>query len=335
MHDAHDHEHGHEPGCDTCPDRDARVARNAEAAALPEEAPLKIHRRFDRMARLVGDGGLERLARAHVVIVGCGGVGSFAAEALARSGVGAITLVDFDLVCITNTNRQLHAMKGTIGKSKVEVMAERLRLIHPTARIVALSAFYTATTRDQILGPVDAAGEAPTYVIDAIDNVTAKLDLLATCVKRGIPIVTAMGAAGRMDPTAVKIRDLALTERDALAKDVRKWLQRKHDVAPGDDGLFGIPAVYSDEPIALPADVRADAADGFACVCPHGSNDVHSCENRARIDGTASFVTGVFGLVAAGHVVREIAQPSEATRVKRTPRPQSARPPRRVRHVET
>lgn len=324
-----DHATSHDHGCDTCPDRDARTVHNARAATLPEDAPLKIHRRFDRMARLVGDSGLDRLARAHVVVVGCGGVGSFAAEALARSGVGRITLVDFDLVCITNTNRQLHAMKGTVGKPKVEVMAERLRLIHPTSTIEAMPIFYSEQARDRVLGE---PGNEPDYVIDAIDNVTAKLDLLATCVRRGIPIVATMGAAGRLDPTRVKIRDLAKTERDGLAKDVRRWLQRKWDVAPNDDGEFGIPAVYSDEPIALPADVLADAGGGFACVCPHGSNDAHSCDKRARIDGTASFVTGTFGLVAAGHVVRAIAKPDEATRVKRTPRP-AAPKDRRVREV--
>jgi tRNA A37 threonylcarbamoyladenosine dehydratase len=238
-------------------------------------------------------------------------------------------LVDFDLVCITNTNRQLHAMKGTVGKQKVEVMAERLRLIHPTSTIDAMPIFYSEAARDRVLGTPE---NKPDFVVDAIDNVTAKLDLIATCVRREIPIVATMGAAGRLDPTRVKIRDLAKTERDGLAKDVRKWLQRKWGVALNDDGELGIPAVYSDEPIALPADVLADAGGGFACVCPHGSNDAHSCEKRARIDGTASFVTGTFGLVAAGYVVRAIAKPDEATRVKRTPRPAESKD-RRVREI--
>lgn len=291
--------------CDTCP--------SSTHADAPEDAPVKVHRRFDRLARLVGDHGVGRLARAHVMVIGCGGVGSWAAESLARSGVGRITLVDFDLVCITNTNRQLHAMKGTVGKQKVDVMAERLRLVHPSGRIDAIAKFYEAAVRDEILA------EQPDYVIDAIDNVTAKLDLLATCHKRGIRVITAMGAAGRMDPTRVRVDDLAFTVRDGLAKDVRKWLQRKHEIPMREDGSFGIPAVFSDEPMMMPAEVSADVK-GFHCVCPHGENEHHSCEKRARIDGTASFVTGAFGLAAASYVVREISQPDTASRTNRTER---------------
>jgi tRNA A37 threonylcarbamoyladenosine dehydratase len=304
--DDRDLAHEHSP-CATCPSE-----HRALPADLPEDAPIKVHRRFDRLARLVGDPGIGRLASAHVVVVGCGGVGSFAAEALARSGVGRLTLVDFDLVCITNTNRQLHAMKGTVGKPKVDVMAERLRLVHPTARIDALRAFYDATTRDVVLS------EEPTWVLDAIDNVTAKLDLLATCTRRRIPVLTAMGAAGRMDPTRIRVADLAHTVRDGLAKDVRRWLVRKHDVALREDGTFGIPAVFSDEPMIDPAVVSADASGGFACVCPQSDNDVHTCEKRARIDGTASFVTGAFGLAAASYIVRAIAEPERAPRTSVT-----------------
>jgi tRNA A37 threonylcarbamoyladenosine dehydratase len=196
-------------------------------------------------------------------------------------------------------------------------MAERLRLVHPTARIDAVKRFYDATARDEILG-LEASDDRPSFVIDAIDNVTAKLDLIATCVRRGIPIVTAMGAAGRFDPTQVRVADLAHTKKDGLAKDVRRWLQRKHGVALKSDGTFGIPAVYSEEAITHPAEVAADAPGGFACVCPHGGNDQHSCEERARIDGTASFVTGAFGLAAAGWVVRALAAPERATRTAST-----------------
>ncbi len=287
----------------------------------PDDAPVKVHRRFDRFARLVGDSGVDRLARAHVVVFGCGGVGSWAAEALARSGLGRLTLVDFDLVCITNTNRQLHAMKGTVGKHKVEVMAERLRLVHPTARIDAVTRFYEGPARDELLPEQDR----PDFVVDAIDNVTAKLDLLATCKRRGIPVVSAMGAAGRLDPTRVQVRDLAHTVRDGLAKDVRKWLPRKHGIEPGADGTFGIAAVFSDEPMMPPAEVGADGKEGFACVCPHGGNTHHSCEKRARIDGTASFVTGAFGLAAAGWVVRHLAEPEAARRTTQTRHRHSAR----------
>ena len=299
--------------------RPAPACDGPNRSDAPDDAPVKVHRRFDRLARLVGDAGMDRLHRAHVVVFGCGGIGSWAAESLARSGVGRLTLVDFDLVCVTNTNRQLHAMKGTVGKPKVEVMAERLRLVHPSGRIDARVCFYEATAREATL-PGD---ERPDFVIDAIDNVTAKLDLLATCVRRGIPVISAMGSAGRLDPTRVRVVDLAHTERDGLAKDVRKWLPRKHGIALREDGTFGIAAVFSDEPMLPPAVVSADAAGGFWCVCPHGANTQHSCETRARIDGTASFVTGAFGLAAAGWVVRSLTDPAGAERTtvtRRAPR---------------
>jgi tRNA threonylcarbamoyladenosine dehydratase len=121
-----------------------------------------------------------------------------------------------------------------------------------------------------------------------------------------------------MDPTRIRVADLAHTVRDGLAKDVRRWLVRKHDVALGEDGTFGIPAVFSDEPMIDPAVVSADASGGFACVCPQSDNDVHTCEKRARIDGTASFVTGAFGLAAASFIVRAIAEPDRAPRTSIT-----------------
>lgn len=296
------------------PEPNPRVSCPSQDETLPDDAPIKVHRRFDRMARLVGDVGIARLHAAHVVVVGVGGVGSWAAESLARSGVGRLTLVDFDLVCVTNTNRQLHAMKGTIGRAKVDVMAERLRLVHPTAHIEAMRSFYETETRELVLGT------NPTFVVDAIDNVTAKLDLIATCVRRNVPVIASMGAAGRLDPTRVHVADLAHTVRDGLAKDVRKWLVRKHEIAPRADGTFGIPAVFSDEPMSAPAIVAADGAHGFECVCPQGDNEHHTCEERARIDGTASFVTGAFGLAAASWVVRAIANPESVARTGVTPR---------------
>src|SRR5688572_17550720 len=164
-----------------------------ETDAQDVETPLRTHRRFDRAGRLFGEPGLHGLMRSRVVVVGVGGVGSFAAEALARSGVGTLSLVDFDKVCITNTNRQLHAMQGTIGKRKVEVMAQRLALVHPTARIDAVPLFYNRDTSSEIL---DAK---PDFVVDAIDNLTAKAHLLYTCLERGIPVVSSMGAAARLD----------------------------------------------------------------------------------------------------------------------------------------
>ena len=154
----------------------------------------KLHRRFDRMARLVGDTGMDRLRHSFVVVMGLGGVGSFAAESLVRSGVGRIRLVDFDDVCVTNTNRQLHALRGNTGKSKAWLMGERLRRINPVAKVEDVKRFYRVDSSDELLD-----GD-PDFVVDAIDQLTAKCHLIATCRRRGIPLVSSMGAAGRMDP---------------------------------------------------------------------------------------------------------------------------------------
>lgn len=243
---------------------------------------------------------MERLSRAHVLIIGVGGVGSFAAESLARSGVGALTLVDYDSVCITNSNRQLHAMRGTIGRSKVEVMAERLRLIHPTGEVRALQEIYGRETADALLGgPYD-------YVIDAIDAVSAKVHLIATCIERKMPLVSVMGAAARMDPTQVRVADLLETYNDPLAAMVRKRLRQDYGVTRNKGESVGVPTVFSVEPPTAPSLPRYDQGEGFRCVCPGGKEGRADCDNRQRIDGTASFVTGTFGLTAASVVVREL-----------------------------
>jgi tRNA A37 threonylcarbamoyladenosine dehydratase len=237
-----------------------------------------------------------------VLVVGVGGVGSFAAEALARSGVGQLALVDFDRVCVTNTNRQLHAMQGTIGKQKVEVMAERLRLVHPTATVEAVPKFYNAEASDEILrGQVD-------YVIDAIDNLSAKAHLLATCLERGLPVVSSMGAAGRMDPTQVRVADLADTYNDAFAGALRKLLRKEYGLTILAKTSSGVQAVFSPEQVTLPSPPAYDEGEGFRCVCPGGKNGLHDCDRRARIDGTAAFVTGTFGLVLASVVVKSLVQ---------------------------
>ncbi len=263
-----------------------------------EEVVYRTHRRFDRAARLFSEPGLHQLMASRVLIIGVGGVGSFTAEALARSGVGSLGLVDFDRVCITNTNRQMHAMQGTIGKKKVDVMAERLRLIHPTSQVEAIPQFYNPENRDEILqGKVD-------FVVDAIDNLSAKADLLATCLKRGIPVVSSMGAAARMDPTQIRVADLSETYKDAFAAALRKILRQHHGLSFGKNQPLGISAVFSPEETVAPAELNYDKGVGFRCVCPGGSNGLHDCERRARIDGTASFVTGAFGLAAASVVVK-------------------------------
>ena len=266
----------------------------------------KLHRRFDRIGRLTGDHGMARLFSARVAIVGLGGVGSFAAESLARSGIGTLDLVDFDMVCITNSNRQLQAMKGTIGKSKTEILAQRLALVNPKASINPIQFFYNDRTSERILQP---EGQPLDFVVDAIDNVTAKCHLLATCKALGIPVVSSTGASGRWDPTAIEVKDLAKTQMDPLARDVRKILRTQHGFPKNPKKKFGIPAVVSKEKPSAPLDLTYDNGEGFRCVCPGGSNGMHSCDKRSVIYGTAGFVTGTFGLVCASVVVKQIAQP--------------------------
>jgi tRNA threonylcarbamoyladenosine dehydratase len=269
-----------------------------------KETNYRLHRRFDRIGRLVGDGGMERLLGAHVMVIGLGGVGSFAVEALARSGIGKLTLVDFDRVCVTNTNRQLQAVHGSIARPKATLLAERVKQINPQAQAEAIPIFYSQKTSDELLS------RAPDWIVDAIDNVTAKCHLLASCKQRRIPVVSSTGASGRMDPTQLRVVDLADTKIDPLADAVRRALRQKYDFPP--TGAFGIPAVYSTEPPAQPNELHYDGGDGFRCVCPGGTNDFHSCEERRVIYGTAGFVTGAFGLACASVVVRALADAAAA-----------------------
>jgi tRNA A37 threonylcarbamoyladenosine dehydratase len=251
-------------------------------------------RRFDRTARLFGEASVDRLRRSTVTIFGVGGVGSFAAEGLARSGVGRLFLVDFDRICVTNVNRQLHAMKGTLGKSKVAVMAERLRAINPDAVVEARAEFYGPESSGRLLTP------EPDLVVDAIDNIAAKMHLIATCVRERIRIVSAMGAAARTDPTRVRVADLSETRLDPFARELRKLLRKKHDLDC--TRPTGVMAVYSEEPPVAPQGLAYDD-DGVRCVCPAGDNGLHDCEHRNRIEGSAAFVPSVFGMTAASVAV--------------------------------
>lgn len=239
---------------------------------------------------------------ARVLVIGMGGVGSFAAESLARSAVGELVLIDFDDVCVTNANRQLHALRGNIGKAKVDVMAERLRGVNPTAIVTPVRRFYDADSSDELLsGRID-------FVVDAIDNLTAKAHLVARCLSRSIPLVSSMGAAARLDPTRIRVADLAHTSRDPFARALRKILRREHALDFQRNRPLGVPAVYSDETPREPAALSYDDGRGFVCVCPNKDNGMHTCERRSRIDGSASFVTGAFGLAAASVVVRALTE---------------------------
>ncbi len=260
----------------------------------------KLHRRFDRMGRLVGDEKMKLLMESHVMIIGLGGVGSWAAESIARSGVGTLTLVDFDEICVTNFNRQIHALDRSVGSQKVDVMAERLLKINPAVEVNAIAKFYNSETCPDIFST------RPDYVIDAIDNVTAKCHLLAFCRENQIPVVSSTGSGGRLDPTEIKVADLAFTTVDPLARAIRGILREKYAFPRNEKESFGIPAIYSTEPALEPRELHYDGGKGFQCVCPQGDNPYFQCENRNVIMGNASFVTGAFGLVAASIVVRNL-----------------------------
>jgi tRNA A37 threonylcarbamoyladenosine dehydratase len=283
---------------------------------------VPTHRRFDRTARLLGDEGLARLAGSTVSVFGVGGVGSFAAEALVRSGVGRVILCDYDRICVTNVNRQLHAMKGTLGKPKVEIMAERLRLINPDAVIETRAEFYNAESSARLLVP------EPDVAIDAIDNIAAKMHLIATCVRDRLRIVSAMGAAARLDPTAVRVADLSQTKIDPFARDLRRNLRAKHGLDCAK--RTGVWAVYSEEPPQAPQLLEYDDVS-FRCVCPGGMNGVNDCEHKSRVEGSVAFVPSVFGMTMASVAVKllcglplprscdEPAAPRETVRPSRGP----------------
>jgi len=262
---------------------------------------FKLSRRFDRTGRLLGDEAMEKLANARVVVFGLGGVGSYAVEGLVRSGVGHLTLVDFDDVCVTNLNRQLHAVVRSVGKSKAELMAQRARDINPEVEVVAVKEFYREELAEKLL-PRPANHD---FVVDAIDNVKAKLHLLHRCVTMGLPVVSCMGAAGRLDPTCIRVEDLCETHMDPFAKDIRKLLKRKYRVDT--ERPTGITAVYSIEPCQVPVPLNYDAStEGFLCVCPSRENEFHTCDHRTQINGSVAFVTSVFGMNAASVVVRRL-----------------------------
>jgi tRNA threonylcarbamoyladenosine dehydratase len=196
-------------------------------------------------------------------------------------------------------------MKGTVGKFKADVLAERLALINPQAQVESIKQFYNERTSQALLA------HRPDFVVDCIDNITAKCHLLHACREQKLPVVCSTGASGRIDPTRVRVADLAETRVDPLASAVRKILRAKYGFPA--QGAFGIPAVFSDESAAEPHELHYDGGQGFRCVCPGGKNEFHSCEDRSVIYGTAGFVTGVFGMVCAAQVVQRIVRSDAAS----------------------
>ncbi|NJC88516.1 MAG: tRNA threonylcarbamoyladenosine dehydratase [Desulfuromonas sp.] len=252
---------------------------------------MNTEHRFSRLDLLVGRAGLDRLAQSSVAVFGVGGVGSFAVEALARGGVGRLTLVDFDDICLTNVNRQLHALDGTIGRAKVQVMAERCRAINPAAQVEAIKAFYCAENSAELLG------RGYDYVLDCIDHITAKLHLLESCLERGLPVISSMGAANKLDPTQVKVADLAHTRTCRLARVIRRELRHR--------GIHGgIKVIYSTEEFRPLGPATAICADN--CICPNQEDQQWRCTDRRVILGSSSVIPPLFGLTMAGEVLRTL-----------------------------
>jgi len=218
--------------------------------------------RFSGIERLYGESTARSLAERHVAIAGLGGVGSWAAEALARSGIGALTLIDLDEVCISNTNRQLHALEGTFGRPKIEVMAERLRAINPDCQVETKMQFVTAANVASVIGTRFDA------VVDAIDSVKHKAALLAHCRRHKVWVICAGGAGGQTDPTRIQVADLSRTTQDPLLAKVRNLLRREYGFSRNPKRRFDIPAIYSLEQLTYPPPRVASAMKSPATARP-------------------------------------------------------------------
>ncbi|TAE92902.1 MAG: tRNA threonylcarbamoyladenosine dehydratase [Verrucomicrobia bacterium] len=249
--------------------------------------------RFSGIARLYGESTLTHFAQAHVAVIGIGGVGSWVVEALARSGIGHVTMVDLDEICLTNINRQLHAMDGQIGRLKTSAMAERLRQINPAISVTEKQTFYSEKNAEEIL----AAGFD--VVIDAIDAVRHKCHLIAACRERQIPVVTCGAAGGRRDPSKITVADLAHTHQDALLLQTRKNLRSRFHFPKATTGKkakkFAVTAVFSTEPPVFPQ------CDGSVSSQRPQEQDMRL--NCASGYGTATPVTATFGMIAAAQAL--------------------------------
>lgn len=252
--------------------------------------------RFAGIARLYGQAPAEKIRAAHVCVVGIGGVGSWAVEALARSGVGEITLIDMDDICITNTNRQIHALTDTVGGLKVDHMAARVAQINPGCRVHVIDDFLTQETlKEYITKDFDA-------VLDAIDSANNKARLIAWCKRIKLPIVTTGAAGGQIDPSKISVVDLSKTTNDPLAAKVRSLLKRHYGFASSKGRKhYSVPCVYSVEPLRYPQ------PDGSSC------SQKSVMENGVRLDcsggfGASTMVTASFGFTAAAKVIEKITQ---------------------------
>lgn len=251
-----------------------------------------VDQRFGGVARLYGQDGLALFQRSQVAVIGIGGVGSWVAEGLVRSGIGEITLIDLDDVCVTNTNRQIHACSSAVGDSKVAVMAERLRDINPDCLVHEVEAFASRENLGEILH------DSLDYVVDAIDSVKDKAAIIAWCKRRKVPVITIGGAGGQVDPTRIQVADLTRTHTDPLAAKVRSFL-RRHYRFSSSGRRFQVECVFSEEQLRYPQ------PDGSVC------QQKTTMENGTRLDcaggfGAAVAVTASFGFVAVSRVLKKI-----------------------------
>ena len=244
---------------------------------------------FSRTELLLGKEGVEKLSKSRVAVFGIGGVGAYAVEALVRSGLGAIDIIDDDKVCITNLNRQLYATRKTVGKYKVEVAKERILDINPDCVVNTYQTFYTPQTENEFdFSKYD-------YVIDAIDTVVGKLSLIEKAKAANVPIICAMGAGNKLDPTRFEVADISKTSVCPLAKVIRQELRKRR--------IKGVKVVYSKEiPIKPKEDMSISCK--YHCVCPPGTR---KCTVKHQIPGSTAFVPPVVGLIIAGEVVKDLA----------------------------
>ena len=244
---------------------------------------------FSRTQLLFGQEGMEKLYQAHVAVFGIGGVGGYTVEALARSGIGALDLIDDDRVCLTNVNRQIFATRKTIGQYKVDVAETHILEINPKAIVHKYKTFYTPQTAQQFdFTQYD-------YVVDAIDTVTGKLELVEQAERAGVPIISSMGAGNKVDPTAFEVADIYETSVCPLARVMRRELKKR--------GIKNLKVVYSKEPAMTPIDDMTISCRTH-CICPPGT--ARKCTQRRLVPGSNAFVPSVVGLILAGEVVKDV-----------------------------
>lgn len=244
---------------------------------------------FSRTELLLGKESMERLQNSRVAVFGIGGVGGYTVEALVRSGVGTLDLIDDDKICLTNINRQIYATRKTVGKYKVDVAKERILEINPNAQVHIYKTFYLPETADQF------DFTSYDYVVDAIDTVSGKLALVEQAEKAGVPIISSMGAGNKMDPTAFRVADIYKTSVCPLAKVMRRELKKR--------GIKKLKVVYSEEKPLTPIEDMAISCKAH-CICPPGT--VRKCTQRRQVPGSNAFVPSVVGLIIAGEVVKDL-----------------------------